>query len=89
MRVECSGPLHPPSEEGTELLLVEKGLLPQEMQDCVTEGKKNAFFRDIKYLLKRIWGQEKSKYGILMRTCGIWENSTDEPICTADVETQR
>ena len=51
--------------------------------------KKNAFSIDIKYSLKRIWGQEKSKYGILTHMCGIWENSTDEPICAADVETQQ
>ena len=31
--------------------------------------------------------KEKNKYHILMHICGIQKNGTDEPICTAGIET--
>ena len=31
---------------------------------------------------------EKNKYRILTHICGTWKNSTDEPICRAEIETQ-
>ena len=33
--------------------------------------------------------KEKNKYCILMHICGIQKNGTDEPICKAEIETQR
>ena len=32
--------------------------------------------------------KEKDKYRILMHICGIWKDSTDDPICMAAKETQ-
>ena len=32
--------------------------------------------------------KEKNKYHILMHTCGIQKNGTDEPVCKAEIETQ-
>ena len=31
--------------------------------------------------------KEKNKYCILTHICGIWKNSTDEPLCKAEIET--
>ena len=33
--------------------------------------------------------KKKNKYCILMHICGIQKNGTDEPICKAEIETQR
>ena len=33
--------------------------------------------------------KEKNKYHILMHVCGTQKNGTDEPVCKAEIETQR
>ena len=32
--------------------------------------------------------KEKNKYHILTHICGTWKKGTDEPVCTAEIETQ-
>ena len=32
---------------------------------------------------------KQNKYHILMHICGIWTNSTDEPISRAEIQTQK
>ena len=44
---------------------------------------------DLETVIQREVSQkEKSKYCIILLTCGIWRNSTDELICKAEIESQ-
>ena len=81
MREECNYPNCPilahcihPVKRNRSPLSREGAASSEDMQDSVTGEKKRKqclLHRQRKYLLKRIWGQGKSKYGILKCMCGI------------------
>ena len=45
-------------------------------------------WRDLETVIQSAVSQkEKNKYRILTHICGIYKNSTDEPVCKAEIET--
>ena len=39
-------------------------------------------------MLNKLYQSPKEKYSMLTHICGIYKNSTDKPICKAEIETQ-